>query len=288
MSVTADPGLPALFIGHGSPMNAIEDNEFRRGWAGAARRFARPQAVLCVSAHWETSGVFVTAAERPATIHDFTGFPDDLFEVRYPAPGSPALARRIAGMLGGAGVGHADAGHAVVGHVATGRVQAALDGERGLDHGAWSVLLAMYPDADIPVVQLSLDTSRAASFHYALARELAPLRREGVLILGSGDIVHNLRVMDYYRPDGYDWALRFNDEARRLILARDHDALVDYQALGHDARLAVPTPEHYLPLLYVLAVRGAGDEVAFFNDRVVMGSVSMTSLVISSNPGGSS
>ena len=178
-------------------------------------------------------------------------------------------------MLGGAGAGHSR----------TGRVQVALDGERGLDHGAWSVLLAMYPDADVPVVQLSLDTSRPASFHYALARELAPLRRDGVLILGSGDIVHNLRVMDYHRPDGYDWAVRFDDEVRRRILARDHDALVDYPGLGHDARLAVPTAEHYLPLLYVLATQEAGDEVTFFNDRVVMGSVSMTSLAISSNPG---
>ena len=271
----AELGLPALFIGHGSPMNAIEDNEFRRGWSEAARRLPRPQAVLCVSAHWETTGVFLTAAERPATIHDFFGFPDELFAVRYPAPGSPALAREIAGMLGGAGAGHSG----------TGRARVGLDGERGLDHGAWSVLLAMYPDADVPVVQLSLDTSRPASFHYALARELAPLRREGVLILGSGDIVHNLRVMDYHRPDGYDWAVRFDAEVRRRILARDHDALVDYAALGHDTRLAVPTPEHYLPLLYVLALQGADDEVAFFNDRVVMGSVSMTSLAISPSPG---
>jgi 4,5-DOPA dioxygenase extradiol len=271
--MTAERGLPALFIGHGSPMNAVEDNEFRRGWADVARGLPRPEAVLCVSAHWETTGVSVTAAERPVTIHDFFGFPDELFAIRYPAPGSPALARTIAGMLGDAG------------QSGTGDVQVALDGERGLDHGAWSVLLAMYPDADVPVVQLGLDTSRPASFHYALARELAPLRRDGVLILGSGDIVHNLRVMDYRRPDGYDWAVRFDDEVRRRILARDHDALVDYPALGHDARLAVPTPEHYLPLLYVLAVRGAGDEVTFFNDRVVMGSVSMTSLAISSNPG---
>jgi 4,5-DOPA dioxygenase extradiol len=258
--MTAERALPALFIGHGSPMNAVEDNEFRRGWAEVARGFPRPRAVLCVSAHWETAGVSVTAAERPETIHDFFGFPDELFAVRYPAPGSPALARVVAGMMGGTPV--------------------ALDGERGLDHGAWSVLLAMYPDAQVPVVQLSLDTSRPASFHEALARQLAPLRRDGVLILGSGDIVHNLRVMDYHRPDGYDWAVRFNDEVRRRILARDHDALIDYPALGHDARLAIPTPEHYLPLLYVLAARGAGDEVAFFNDRVVMGSVSMTSLTI--------
>ena len=238
-------------------MNAIEDNEFRRGWADVARRIPRPEAVLCVSAHWETTGVLVTAAERPGTIHDFFGFPDELFAVRYPAPGSLALARTVAGLT-----------------------QAALDGERGLDHGAWSVLAAMYPDADVPVVQLSLDTSQPASAHYALARRLAPLRRERVLILGSGDIVHNLRVIDFHRPDGYDWAIRFNDEARRRIEARDHDALVDYPGLGHDARLAIPTPEHYLPLLYVLAVQGAGEAAVLFNDRVVMGSISMTSFTI--------
>ena len=251
-------------------MNAVEDNEFRSGWADVARGFPRPGAVLCVSAHWETAGVSVTAAERPATIHDFFGFPDELFAVRYPAPGSPALARAVAGMIGRSEAGHSEAGGAPI----------ALDGGRGLDHGAWSVLAAMYPEADVPVVQLSLDTSRPASAHYALARQLAPLRRDNVLILGSGDIVHNLRVMDFHRPDGYDWAVRFNDEVRQRILARDHDALVDYHALGHDARLAIPTPEHYLPLLYVLAVQKAEEEVAFFNDRVVMGSISMTSLTI--------
>jgi len=251
-------------------MNAIEDNEFRRGWADVARRIPRPEAVLCVSAHWETNGVSLTAAERPGTIHDFFGFPDELFAVQYPAPGSPALARTVAGLIGRPEAGRAAAGLA----------EAGLDGERGLDHGAWSVLAAMYPDADVPVVQLSLDASLPPSAHYALARRLAPLRRERVLILGSGDIVHNLRVMDYHRPDGYDWAIRFNDEARRRILARDHDALVDYPGLGHDARLAIPTPEHYLPLLYVLAVQGPQEAAAFFNDRVVLGSISMTSFTI--------
>jgi 4,5-DOPA dioxygenase extradiol len=252
--------LPALFVGHGSPMNAIEDNEFRRGWVEAARRLPRPASVLCISAHWETPGVLVTAAERPGTVHDFHGFPRALFEVRYPAPGDPSLARRTARLLGGAGAG--------------------LDGGRGLDHGCWSVLRAMYPEADVPVVQLGLDTSRPASFHYALAGELAPLRDEGVLIMGSGNIVHNLGLIDFNRPDGYDWAVRFNDEARTRIASGDHAGLVDYRAIGRDARLAVPTPEHYLPLLYVLALQGDDDDVALFNDAIVMGPISMTSLII--------
>jgi 4,5-DOPA dioxygenase extradiol len=254
--------LPALFVGHGSPMNAIEDNEFRRGWGNLARRLPRPRAVLCVSAHWETTGVSVTASDRPPTIHDFYGFPRSLFEVRYSAPGDPSLARDTALLLN--------------------QVEVRLDGERGLDHGCWSVLLAMYPEADVPVVQLSLDSRQPAPFHYELGRQLAPLREQGVLVLGSGDIVHNLRVMDFNRPDGYDWAVRFNDEVKKRIRARDHAALVSSESLGPDARLAVPTPEHYLPLLYVLALQGERDEVAFFNDEMVMGSISMTSLVMGS------
>jgi 4,5-DOPA dioxygenase extradiol len=254
--------MPVLFVGHGSPMNAIEDNEFRREWGEVARRLPRPRAVLCVSAHWETAGVSVTASDRPPTIHDFYGFPRSLFEVRYPAPGHPSLARDTALL-----VSHADV---------------RLDGERGLDHGCWSVLLAMYPEADVPVVQLSLDSRRPASFHYELGKQLAPLREQGVLVLGSGDIVHNLGVADFHRPDGYDWAVRFNDEVKKRIRARDDTALVTYESLGPDARLAVPTPEHYLPLLYVLALRGEDDDVAFFNDETVLGSISMTSLVMGS------
>jgi len=253
--------MPALFVGHGSPMNAIEDNVFSRGWADAARRLPAPAAVLCVSAHWETAGVRVTSSRSPETIHDFYGFPRALFDVRYPAPGDPSLARRLARLARIVAIG--------------------LDDERGLDHGCWSVLRAMYPRADVPTVQLSLDTSRPAAFHYALAGELAALRDEGVLIIGSGDIVHNLGVLDWKREGGYDWAVRFNDEVKRRILAREHAPLVAYHDLGPDARLAVPTPEHYLPLLYVLALQEDRDEVAFFNDAIVMGSVSMTSLTIS-------
>jgi 4,5-DOPA dioxygenase extradiol len=252
--------MPALFVGHGSPMNAIEDNKFRRGWGDVARRFPKPRAVLCISAHWETAGVSVTASDRPPTIHDFYGFPRRLFEVRYPVPGHPSLARDTALLLS----------HAEV----------RLDVERGLDHGCWSVLLAMYPEADVPVVQLSLDSRRPASFHYELGKQLAPLREQGVLVLGSGDIVHNLRVVDFHQQGGYDWAVRFNDEVKKRIGARDHLALATYESLGPDARLAVPTAEHYLPLLYVLALRDEGDDIAFFNDETVLGSISMTSLVM--------
>ena len=255
--------MPVLFVGHGSPMNAIEDNEFKRGWEEVARRLPKPKAALCVSAHWETPGVSITAADRPETIHDFYGFPSRLFEVRYPASGDPALARKTAAIVKGARIG--------------------LDGNRGLDHGCWSVLRAMYPAADVPVLQLSLDTSRPGAFHYQLARELAPLREQGVLIVGSGDIVHNLGIIDFGRPDGYDWALRFNDEVKKRIEARDHRDLVDYQSLGPEARLAIPTPEHYLPLLYTLALQKEDDPISFFNDKTVMGSVSMTCLTLGSD-----
>jgi 4,5-DOPA dioxygenase extradiol len=248
--------MPALFLGHGSPMNAVEDSEFRRGWADAAREIPRPEAILCISAHWETWGVFVTASERPQTIHDFYGFPRQLYEVRYPAPGDPVLARRTAELLGPAG--------------------AALDGERGLDHGCWSVLRAMYPEADVPVVQLSLDSTRSPSLHYQLAQGLRPLRDQGVLVLGSGNVVHNLRAVDFGRADGSDWAVRFDAEARKRVMAGDHAALVAYTTLSPEARKAVPTPEHYLPLLYVLALQSGDETVASFNEGTVMGSISMT------------
>ena len=237
--------LPALFVGHGSPMNAIEDSEFRRRWQELGRTLPRPDAILCVSAHWETRGVFLTGAATPPTIHDFYGFPQPLFDVRYPAPGQPALARRVASILGGFG--------------------ALVDPERGLDHGCWSVLVAMYPQADVPVVQLSLDSRQRGAFHYALAKELRPLRDSGVLILGSGNIVHNLRLADFRLDTGYDWAVRFDAELRARIEAGDHATLADYHELGPDARLSIPTPEHYLPLLYALGLQQAGDEVRIFN-----------------------
>lgn len=260
---TAPALMPAVFIGHGSPMNAIEDNAFSRQWAALGRRLPRPRAILCISAHWETRGLSVSAAARPETIHDFYGFPRPLFEVRYPCPGSPALAGRVAELLG------------------TGPqpqpVQ--LDPQRGLDHGAWSVLRPMYPEADIPVVQLSLDSARPGAWHLALGRRLAPLRREGVLIMGSGDIIHNLRLFSFHRQDAADWALRFHTLSNRLIERGDLEALADPAALGADARLAIPTPEHYLPLLYILGVQVPGEHPAFFNDAV-FSSLSMTSFVL--------
>ena len=248
--------MPALFLGHGSPMNAIEDNEFHRGWRALGQRLPRPRAVLCVSAHWETRGVYAGATASPGTIHDFHGFPQALFDAQYRAPGDPALARRAAELAG-----------------------AQQDPDRGLDHGAWGVLIAMYPDADVPVVQLSLDTSKPGAFHYALAQKLAPLRDEGILVIGSGNIVHNLGV---WRPgDGrpYDWALRFDTEVRKRIDAGDHQSLADYPALGMDARMSIPTPEHYLPLLYVLALQEKGEAPAYMHNKV-MTSISMTSVLI--------
>lgn len=256
--------MPVLFVGHGSPMNAIEDNSFHRSWRELGSRLPTPRAVLCISAHWETRGVRVTASERPETIHDFSGFPRALFEVQYPAPGSPELARRTIELLAPEPV--------------------APDTAWGLDHGAWSVLCAMYPEADVPVVQLSLDTARPAAFHYDLAKRLAPLRREGVLILGSGNVVHNLGVYRYGERAPYDWALRWDETVRRALLAGEHQALLAYEDQGPDARRAVPTPEHYFPLLYAAALQGEGEELHLFN-TVVESSLSMTSVVVGEGDG---
>jgi 4,5-DOPA dioxygenase extradiol len=256
--------MPALFVGHGSPMNAIEDNAFRRGWQSIAHALPRPEAILCVSAHWETSGVRVTASERPDTIHDFFGFPGALFAVRYPAPGSPELAAEVERLL-------AESGDPV-----------RPDPERGLDHGAWSVLCAMYPDAEVPVAQLSLNARRPPAWHGALGRRLVPLRNRGVLLLGSGNIVHNLAAIDVRRKDGYDWAIRFDTEIAKRILDDDRDGLFRYRELGDDADRAVPTPEHYLPALYAAAAREPGEPVDFFNEAVIGGSISMRSFVVGS------
>ncbi len=255
---------PAVFLGHGSPMNAIEASAFRDEWAALGRKLGRPRAILCVSAHWETRGVALTASARPETIHDFYGFPAALFAVRYPAPGSPELAARVASLVDS--------------------FEARLDPERGLDHGCWSVLVAMYPQADVPVVQLSLDTGQPASFHYELARRLRSLRDEGVLVLGSGNLVHNLRLADFGLDGGYDWAVRFDADVKARILAADHAPLVEYAGLGEHARLAVPTPEHYLPLLYALAQQAEGEPASVFNDRCTLGSISMTCVVVGAAP----
>lgn len=240
-------------------MNAIEPNRFHRGWQEIARRLPRPKAILCVSAHWETHGLCVTASPNPETIHDFYGFPQELFNVRYPAPGDPGLARRVAALLG--------------------EKRVRLDPERGLDHGAWSVLAAMYPEADVPVVQLSLDRGASGESHGAVAEKLAPLRREGVLVLASGNIVHNLGLFSFRDPKPLDWAERFDAAVKRRLMARDIGALADPHALGPDAKLAVPTFEHYWPLLYAAALRGKEEPLEFFNG-VVWGSLSMTSVLI--------
>jgi 4,5-DOPA dioxygenase extradiol len=251
--------MPALFVGHGNPMNAIEDNEFSRAWSAAATALPRPRAILCVSAHWETDGVAVTAMAQPRTIHDFYGFPRALFEVQYPAPGSPALAGQV--------------------HTLGLQSEARLDQSWGLDHGAWSVLCRMFPDADIPVVQLSLDRRRDAAAHYELGRELRALREDGVLILGSGNIVHNLGVM-VWRDAAFDWALEFDAKVADFIRAGDHHAVIHYERHGRPAEMAVNTAEHYLPLLYVLGAQHEGEPVAFFADKVWGGSLSMRSVRI--------
>jgi len=253
--------MPVLFVGHGSPMNAIEQNVFTEGWQAVGREISSPAAILCISAHWETKGTFVTAMEKPPTIHDFGGFPKALFDVQYPAPGSPEMAKETRYMVKKTSIG--------------------LDDTWGLDHGAWSVIKVLYPKANIPVFQMSIDYSRDAGYHYDLAKELASLREKGVLIIGSGNMVHNLRILDWNKPDGgFDWAEEANTKFKKLITSNEHHQLINYHKLGREVELAVPTPEHYLPLLYALALRTENEEVSFFNDKTVMGSISMTSVRI--------
>jgi len=260
--MTAEPLMPALFIGHGNPMNAIEETVYAAAWRKAAASIPRPKAILCISAHWETEGTFVTSMAQPKTIHDFYGFPDELYRVQYPAPGSPELAERVHSLVGSTAV-RLDDGYSW-----------------GLDHGAWSVLRRMYPEADIPTVQLSLDRSQHPSFHYDLGGELLALRNEGVLIIGSGNIVHNLRLLQWNAAEPYAWATEFDQKAAELILAGQHDRLVAYPALGETARLSIPTNEHYLPLLYILALQQPGEPVSFFAEGLPLGSISMRSLRI--------
>ncbi|MGE5224240.1 MAG: 4,5-DOPA dioxygenase extradiol [Omnitrophica WOR_2 bacterium] len=251
--------MPVLFIGHGSPMNAIENNPFSRAWIEIGKCLPEPRAILCISAHWETSGVKVTAMDQPETIHDFGGFPQELFQYQYPAPGSPELARLVQRTIQIAPV--------------------ALDESWGLDHGTWSVLCRLFPGAGIPVIQLSLDQSEPPEFHYALGKELTSLRKRGILIVGSGNIVHNLR-MAFFQVEGYDWAIEFDDQIRRLILSGEHDPMIQYDSLGPASRLAIPTNEHYLPLLYTLALQEKDDQVQFFAEQVAYGSLSMRSFKI--------
>ena len=254
--------LPALFIGHGNPMNAIEDSVYSQAWREAAAAIPRPEAILCISAHWETEGTLVTAMAQPRTIHDFYGFPDALYQEEYPAPGSPELAERVRSLVTSTAV----------------RLDETYSW--GLDHGAWSVLRRMYPEADIPVVQLSLDRSQHPRFHYELGAELQSLRREGVLMLGSGNIVHNLRLLQWNAAEPYPWAAEFDRLATDLILSGEHDRLVAYTALGEAARLSIPTNEHYLPLLYILALQQPDEAVSFFAEGLPLGSISMRSVRI--------
>jgi 4,5-DOPA dioxygenase extradiol len=253
--------MPVLFVGHGSPMNAIEQNEFTDGWRKVSQSIPKPNAVLCISAHWETKGTFVTAMEKPPTIHDFGGFPQALFDVQYPAPGSSELTAETKGLVTNTTVG--------------------LDNSWGLDHGAWSVIKRFYPEADVPVIQMSLDYLRDPQYHYDLAKQLAALRMKGILIIGSGNMVHNLRVIDWNKHNqGFDWAQEANTKFKTLIADNDHKQLINYKQLGREVELSVPTPEHYLPLLYALALKTSKEEVSFFNDKSVMGSISMTSVKI--------
>lgn len=255
--------MPVLFLGHGSPMNAIEENEFVAGFRAIAKAIPKPSAVLCVSAHWETSGTYVTAMEKPKTIHDFYGFPPKLYSVQYPAFGCPSMAEEIKNMFG-TGVD--------------------LDFDWGLDHGCWSVLRHLYPDADVPVIQMSLDYDKTSQEHYDLAKQLKPLRSKGVLILGSGNIVHNLGLVDWGRIDeigfGYDWALEANEKMKKYIVNDEHQQLIDYRSQGKAYNLAIPTPEHYLPLLYALALKENGEKITLFNDKAMAGSLTMTSFKV--------
>ena len=254
--------MPVLFVGHGSPMNGIEDNEFSRRWTKMAKEIAVPKAVLVISAHWFTRGTKITAMDFPKTIHDFGGFPKELFAVEYPAPGNPALAKETASLIHTANV--------------------ELSHDWGLDHGTWTIVRHMYPNADIPVLQLSIDYTKGAQYHYDLAKEIYSLRKKGVLIMGSGNLVHNLGMVAWdklYEPDyGYDWALKINQTFKDLIANGSDDKLIDYSKLGKEAMLAIPTPEHYLPLIYTLGLKGKQDGVSFFNDKAVGGSLTMTSV----------
>lgn len=254
--------MPVLFVGHGSPMNGIEDTEFSRRWTQMAKEVPTPKAVLVVSAHWFTKGTKITAMDFPKTIHDFGGFPKELFEVQYPAPGNPVLAKETAELLHST---HVDLNH-----------------DWGLDHGSWTIIRHMYPDANIPVLQLSIDYTNGPRYHYDLAKELYALRKKGVLIIGSGNMVHNLSMVAWDKLSdeeyAYDWAAKMNNRFKELILGGDHKALINYSALGKDALLAIPTPEHYLPLMYSLGLKGDKDNISFFNDKAVGGSLTMTSV----------
>jgi 4,5-DOPA dioxygenase extradiol len=256
--------MPMLFLGHGSPMNAIEENQFVKGFRDIAGTLPRPRAIICISAHYYTRGTRVTAMEKPRTIHDFGGFPRELYEVQYPAKGDPELAKNTQKLLA--------------------PDVAELDEKWGLDHGAWSVIKHLYPKADVPVIELSIDYTQPASFHYSLAQRLVTLRNKGILFIGSGNIIHNLSLVDFgnFNMDnyGYDWAAEARETLNHLITEGNHQALVDYHQLPRAVQLAVPTPDHYLPLIYVLGLQQKGENISLFNDKLMAGSLSMTSMKI--------
>jgi 4,5-DOPA dioxygenase extradiol len=255
---------PLLFIGHGSPMNGIEDNSFSQSWGKLGKELAQPKAIICISAHWLTRGTFITAMEKPKTIHDFGGFPKALFDVEYPALGNIELAKETKQLITKTNVG--------------------LDHEWGLDHGTWSVVRQMYPKANIPVLQLSIDYYQSPQHHYELAQELATLRRKGVLIIGSGNMVHNLRMAAFDKMNvpnyGFDWAVEINEKFKKHILDNDHKPLINYESLGSSAKLAIPTPDHYYPLLYILGMQEKNEQATIFNDVAVAGALTMTSVRI--------
>lgn len=263
-TLPATTRMPVLFLGHGSPMNAIEENEFVKGFRKAAAELPTPKAILCISAHWETPGTFVTAMDQPPTIHDFGGFPDALYQVQYPVKGSPSLAQETKETIK--------------------KTTVELDFKWGLDHGAWSVIKHLYPKADIPVIQMSLDYRQPPQYHYELAKEISILRNKGVLIIGSGNMVHNLRMIAWnkFHEDNFafDWAEEASLTMKRFILEGDHQSLIRYQQQGRAFQMAIPSPEHYLPLLYTLALKDNKDAVTLFNDKAVAGSLTMTSVKI--------
>ena len=262
---SSEPKMPVLFLGHGSPMNAIEENEFVDGFRNIVQYISKPKAILCISAHWFTKGTKVTAMEMPKTIHDFGGFPKELYEVQYPAKGSPELAKEVKHLLN--------------------ETQTDLDESWGLDHGAWSVIKHLYPYADIPVVQLSIDYTQPSEIHYHIAKQLTSLRNKGILIIGSGNIVHNLQLIDFRNMDkdnyGFDWAIEAKETINKWLMEGDFESIIKYQKQGKAIQLAVPTPEHYLPLIYALSLKEKTETISLFNDKLQAGSLSMTSLMIS-------
>lgn len=256
--------MPVLFLGHGSPMNAIEENQFVTGFRNLAKTLPQPNAILCISAHWFTKGTKVTAMEMPRTIHDFGGFPQALFDVEYPAKGSPELAIETKQLLT--------------------PVEVELDEHWGLDHGAWSVIKHLYPEANVPVIQLSIDYTKSGQYHFDLAQKLSELRTKGILIVGSGNIVHNLRLVDYHNFDkdnyGYDWAIEARSTINDYLLDGNFQPLIDFEKQSKAFQLAIPTPEHYLPLIYTLGLKEKTEELSLFNDKLLAGSLSMTSVKI--------